>query len=136
MSRAVIRKYVYCAVWSAGLFCVSFFPLLKNIEEAFVFEGKQILDVAMSHLFPMIMALSLYLLDMMYSFRWKAQAEKVMDWIFGTIIVFLVAFVFSIIVNDNIWGWGLFLLSWISLTVLKIKTTDSQNIVLYKVTED
>lgn len=35
-----------------------------------------------------------------------------------------------------VWSAGLFLLSWISLTVLKIKTTDSQNIVLYKVTED
>lgn len=31
MSRAVIRKYVYCAVWSAGLF--AFLDIAHGVED-------------------------------------------------------------------------------------------------------
>lgn len=57
-------------------------------------------------------------------------------WILGTIILFLGFFVFSLLVNNNFWGWTLFGAAWLSLTVLKYKTTEDEQSSPYIITED
>ena len=43
-----------------------------------------------------------------------------------TIILFMGMFVFSLLVNNNFWGWILFIAAWLSLTVLKFITTEDE----------
>lgn len=45
-------------------------------------------------------------------------------------------FVFSLLVNNNFWGWTLFGAAWLSLTVLKYKTTEDEQSSPYIITED
>lgn len=74
------------------------------------------------------MALVLYLFDVAYSMaHYKNHDGSTIAWILGLIIIFLTVFVFSILVNRNVWGWILFAISWLSLTILKYITTFEGN---------
>lgn len=89
-----------------------------------------------NHIMPMIMAMTLYLLDVLYAISMrKSNQDKSLFWILSTIIVFMVTFVFSLLVNCNVLGWVLFILSWLSLTILKFQTTESEQSP-YLITED
>lgn len=78
------------------------------------------------------MALALYMLDVMYSW-YKTQANYTQSmWTIGTVTFFLVSFVLSLLANNNVIGWIFFLSSWISLTVLKYKTTEDHYISIVK----
>lgn len=59
-----------------------------------------------------------------------------MFWIILCMIGFLVLFVFSILVNNNNVGWVLFIMSWVTLTVLKYKTTADTHTQIFKIPED
>lgn len=85
----------------------------------------------------MIMAMLLYLWDVMYNVSLKRDNNgSLILWILGTIILFLGFFVFSLLVNNNFWGWTLFGAAWLSLTVLKYKTTEDEQSSPYIITED
>lgn len=45
---------------------MTFYSLLSQ-SQAFVFTGKDLLSVAESHIMPMIMAMTLYLWDVLYN---------------------------------------------------------------------
>lgn len=118
------------------MFVSTFYSLLGQ-EQRFDFEGKLLLDVAQSHIFPMIMAMTLYLMDVMYAISLrKTNGEGLTMWLLGTIIVFLLSFVFALMVNSNLWGWMLFIVAWLSLTVLKFVTTEEGESMPYIIAED
>lgn len=130
------KKVLYCGMWSVALFVSTFYSLLGQ-EQRFDFEGKLLLDVAQSHIFPMIMAMTLYLMDVMYAISLrKTNGEGLTMWLLGTIIVFLLSFVFALMVNSNLWGWMLFIVAWLSLTVLKFVTTEEGESMPYIIAED
>lgn len=130
------KKVLYCGMWSVALFVSTFYSLLGK-EQRFDFEGKLLLDVAQSHIFPMIMAMTLYLMDVMYAISLrKTNGEGLTMWLLGTIIVFLLSFVFALMVNSNLWGWMLFIVAWLSLTVLKFVTTEEGESMPYIIAED
>lgn len=132
----MIKKTIYCVLWSMALFVATFYSVIDQ-DSAFVFDGKLLLDVASSHIFPMIMAMTLYLFDVMYSASLrKSSNENLVMWILGTIIVFMGGFVASILVNDNFWGWFLFCVAWLSLTILKFVTTEDEESIPYMISED
>lgn len=116
-------KYLYCAMWSIGLFVATFYGLLGQ-ENVFDFTGKGLLPVAQSHIFPMVMAMALFLLDVLYGSITKGESDRLVFWTLLMVITFMVTFVLSLLVNHNVAGWILFVLAWISLTILKVKTTD------------
>lgn len=127
---------MYCIIWSVALFVVTFYGLLSQ-EKAFDFTGKDLLPVAQTHIMPMIMAMTLYLWDVLYNVSMRRlNDEKSTFWILLMIILFLGFFVFSILVNDNTIGWILFIGSWLSLTMLKFKTTESEQVQPYQILED
>lgn len=132
----MVKKIIYCTLWSIGLFVSTFYSIICK-EQSFAFDGKMLVDVASSHIFPMIMAMTLYLLDVMYSLSIKkSYNDSLIQWILGTIIIFMGCFVTSLLVNNNIWGWFFFCIAWLSLTVLKFQTTDNKESVPYIITED
>lgn len=128
------KKLIYCILWSIALFVSTFYSI---IGKEFVFDGKLLLDVAQSHIFPMVMAMTLYLVDVMYSLSIKkSNNDNIILWILGTIIVFMCSFVVSLLINTNFWGWTLFIIAWLSLTTLKFVTTEDKESVPYIITED
>ena len=132
----MIKKLSYCIMWSTALFVTTFYSIIGQ-DSAFYFEGKSFLYVANSHIFPMIMAMTLYLFDVMYSLSVKKSSnDNIIMWILGTIIVFMGGFVASLLVNDNKGGWALFIVAWASLTVLKFVTTEGRESVPYVISED
>lgn len=132
----MIKKIIYCTLWSIALFVSTFYSIICK-EHSFVFDGKMLLDIASSHILPMVMAMTLYLLDVMYGLSIKkSDNANLIQWILGTIIVFMGCFVTSLLVNDNIWGWFFFCIAWLSLTVLKFQTTEGKENIPYIITED
>lgn len=132
----MIKKTIYCLLWSVALFVATFYTLIGQ-DNAFVFDKKLLLEVANSHIFPMMMAMVLYLWDVLYNVSLqKSNNDHLIIWILGTIIVFLGGFVFSLLVNDNFWGWSLFGIAWLSLTVLKFVTTEDEQSTPYIISED
>ena len=124
-------------MWSIGLFVATFYSLLGQDGEVFDFTGKELLTVAKSHIMPMIMAMALYLWDVLYGISLhKVNNDKAMFWTLLMIILFMVLFVFSMLANHNIAGWTLFLLSWLALTILKYKTTEDEQTCPYPISED
>lgn len=133
----MMGKCLYCILWSVGLFVATFYCLLAQDEEAFDFTGKELLPIAQSHIMPMIMAMALYLWDVLYSLSMrKMNRDKSLFWILAMIIVFMITFVFSILVNCNVLGWVLFILSWLSLAILKYQTTENGQTLPYPISED
>ena len=132
----MIKKTIYCLLWSVALFVATFYTLIGQ-DNAFVFDERLLLEVANSHIFPMMMAMVLYLWDVLYNVSLqKSNNDHLIIWILGTIIVFLGGFVFSLLVNDNFWGWSLFGIAWLSLTVLKFVTTEDEQSTPYIISED
>lgn len=132
----VAKKIIYCTLWSVALFVATFYGIIGQ-ESAFLFKGKEMLDVASSHIFPMIMAMVLYLWDVMYNVSLKRDNNGgLIIGILGTIILFMGMFVFSLLVNNNCWGWILFIAAWLSLTVLKFITTEDEQSSPYIITEE
>ena len=132
----MIKKTIYCLLWSVALFVATFYTIIGQ-DNAFVFDKKLLLEVANSHIFPMMMAMVLYLWDVLYNVSLqKSNNDHLIIWILGTIIVFLGGFVFSLLVNDNFWGWSLFGIAWLSLTVLKFVTTEDEQSTPYVISED
>lgn len=132
----MVKKLIYCFLWSVALFVATFYGIIDQ-DSAFLFKEKLLLDVARSHIFPMIMAMVLYLWDVMYNVSLKKDINGgLIFWILGTNILFMGTFVFSLLVNNNFWGWTLFGIAWLSLTVLKYKTTEDEQSSPYIIPED
>jgi len=124
-------------MWSIGLFVATFYGLLGQDGEAFDFAGKELLAIAQSHIMPMIMAMALYLWDVLYGISLhKVNNDQAMFWTLLMIILFMVLFVFSMLANHNIIGWTLFMLSWLALTILKYQTTEDEQTCPYQISED
>ena len=131
----MVKKIIYCTLWSMALFVATFYSIIGQ-ESAFVFDGKLLRDVALSHIFPMIMAMTLYLVDVTYTALLGKSTNNLVIWVLITVIVFMGGFVASILVNNNFWGWSLFGIAWLSLTVLKFVTTEDEESTPYIIWED
>lgn len=131
----MVKKIIYCTLWSMALFVATFYSIIGQ-ESAFVFDGKLLRDVALSHIFPMIMAMTLYLVDVTYTALLGKSTNNLVIWVLITVIVFMGGFVASILVNNNFWGWSLFGIAWLSLTVLKFVTTEDEESTPYIISED
>lgn len=137
-TNMVKKKLIYCTIWSIGLFVATFYCLLPQWKNAFCFTDKEVLSVARSHFMPMIMAMALYLLDVVYNISSQKVecSKKSFCLILVIIITFMTIFVFSILINNNIYGWILFVVSWICLTILKFITTDDGTAIPYPISDN
>lgn len=111
-----IRKLFYVILWSSGLFVATFYTLFGTFSFA-TMSIMSALEMAKQYLFPLFLAMALFLLDANYvMFTEGRQISSVYSVCF---ICFLLFTVTSILVNNAVWGWIFFLGAWLALTVLK-----------------
>lgn len=110
---------LYVLFWSIGLFAATFYCFIGEFSFG---EMKTVtaIDLANDYLFPLFMAMALFLLDAMHEM--KCNGKQLTPSFLTCFILFVLATTFSIIVNDSKWGWVLFIASWLSLTALKAFT--------------
>lgn len=132
-----INKTIYCVSWSIGLLFATFYALYSTEGEAFSFSNAMLLPVSQSYIMPMVLVMALYLWDVLYNITLQTrQRNREIFWILLCIIIFMLCFVLSILVNNNIIGWFLFYMAWIALTILKFQTTERMQPCLHKIPED
>ena len=78
--------------------------------------------LARHYLFPLFMAMALFLLDVRHELEIYGQQPSSMFYksFVTCLIVFVFAVAFSILFNNLFLGWASFMLSWIALSVLKM----------------
>ena len=121
----MIRKTIYVIGWSLGLLFATF-PNLFQGEMVFQMSELPMKDIYKPYLFPLIMALSLFVSDVCYVFEQEKAANcntpKYITEVLILITVFLLGLTYSISSNDN--SYIGFFVAWIALTIMKfLKTT-------------
>lgn len=111
-----MRKVGYVIFWSAGLLVATFYTLFGTFSFA-AMSTMPALEMAKQYLFPLFMAMALFLLDATHVMVTEGrQISSVYSVCFTCFILFTVM---SILVNNAVWGWIFFSVAWIALTVLK-----------------
>lgn len=115
---------------------------MTNLEtDTFSFEKMNTvlaMDLAKKYLFPLFTAMALFLIDVrLETHSMGTQLSSVFIKRFITcFIIFAFAIVFSIMVNRTLWGWLFFIVSWISLTALKLFSFAETETVGVKINND
>lgn len=116
MDGGTFKKIGYVILWSIGLFVATFYTFIEkfNFSEMSTMPAR---DMAEQYLFPLFMAMALFLLDANHAMITEGrQISSVYSVCFISFILFTV---FSILVNQAVFGWIFFSLAWVALTVLK-----------------
>ena len=111
-----LKKIGYVLLWSGGLFAASFYTFCGKFNFA-AMSDISALTMAKEYLFPLFMAMALFLLDAFHEIN--ANNRQITPVYFACFLSFLHSTVFSILVNSVLFGWGFFIIAWVSLTILK-----------------
>lgn len=116
IDRLTIGKVGYVFFWSIGLFVATFYTFFGDFSFAQM-STISASALAKQYLFPLFMAMALFLLDALYvMFTDQRQLSSVFLICFT---LFILSTVMSILVNNAVWGWLFFILAWLALTFLK-----------------
>lgn len=120
------RFYLIFAIisWSLGLLYATF-PKLFTEEMNFDFDNSLSKSVN-DYLFPLIMALILFLVDTIYGFLKEMMVNQYSHvvGVFIMLVLFLLAFVLSLKIGDPDLSRICFIASWIFLSVMKYFKTE------------
>ena len=121
----MVKKIIYIIGWSLGLLFATF-PNLFQGEMNFQMSDLPMKDIYKPYLFPLIMALSLFVSDVCYVFEQEKSANcstpKYITEVLILICVFLLGLTYSISSSNN--SCIGFIVAWIALTIMKfLKTT-------------
>lgn len=121
-NRNLAIKVLYVLVWSAGLLAATF-PLFYVGSMDFAFQSNHGNDALKTYIFPFVMSMLIFLIDVVYSTvcegRKGCYKDVALSWIlFGGYMLFFVLSLF--------WGkWLFFILGWLCLTLLKLIKTEA-----------
>lgn len=121
----MVKKIIYVIGWSLGLLFATF-PNFFQGEMNFQMSDLPMKDIYKPYLFPLIMALSLFVSDVCYVFEQEKSANcstpKYITEVLILICVFLLGLTYSISSSSN--SCIGFIVAWIALTIMKfLKTT-------------
>lgn len=121
----MVKKIIYVIGWSLGLLFATF-PNFFQGEMNFQMSDLPMKDIYKPYLFPLIMALSLFVSDVCYVFEQEKSANcstpKYITEVLVLICVFLLGLTYSISSSNN--SCIGFIVAWIALTIMKfLKTT-------------
>ena len=121
----MVKKIIYVIGWSLGLLFATF-PNFFQGEMNFQMSDLPMKDIYKPYLFPLIMALSLFVSDVCYVFEQEKSVNcstpKYITEVLILICVFLFGLTYSISSSDN--SCIGFIVAWIALTIMKfLKTT-------------
>ena len=121
----MLYRLAYIICWSLGLLYATF-PHFFDGEMTFDIRSKTMADACDYYIFPFTMVMVLFLLDVNYGYvkeKLDGQYTNVIG-VISCLIVFLLGFVFSIYFVDPLWARICFIISWLSLSVMKLLKTD------------
>lgn len=120
----MIKKIIYVIGWSLGLLFATF-PNLFEGNMNFEMSDLPMKDIYKPYLFPLIMALSLFVSDVCYVFEQEKSATcstpKYITEVLMLICVFLLGLTYSISSSDN--SYVGFIVAWTALTIMKFLKT-------------
>lgn len=126
INKLRIRQIVYVFFWSLGLFAATFYCLFEGSGKITFGRMATIsaFDLAKTYLFPLFIALALFLLDVRHETSSHGQQFTLVfsKRFISCFLVFAFAIAFSVLFNTVFWGWFFFLLSWLALSALKLFT--------------
>lgn len=128
----MLYRIGYIISWSIGLLFATF-PHFFDGEMTFDFKGMTLTEARDSYIFPFVMAMVLFLVDVVYGYM-KEMIDGQYTNVIGVIsflILFLLGFILSVSVdNPNMARWC-FIISWIALSMMKFLKTDLYEIKKY-----
>lgn len=124
----MLYRIGYIISWSLGLLYATF-PHYFDGGMSFDLRHMSLSDACDTYIFPIVMAMVLFLIDVVYGYI-KEMIDGQYTHVIGVIIcliLFLLGFIFSVsIENPNI-AQFCFIISWISLSYMKFLKTDFHN---------
>lgn len=121
----MVKKVIYVLGWSMGLLFATFPDLFKG-ELDFHMSEMMMKDVCEVYMFPLLMALSLFVVDVWYVFEQeRSQRSQEPTYVIG-VIAMIGAFLFGLLYTVSSQPCPIigFIVSWIALTIMKfIKTS-------------
>lgn len=123
--KRLIVKIIYVLIWSLGLLYASFpkFFMKGNDGISWGFQETMNNVTKTDYIFPYIMAMLLFLIDVIYSFileKWRGKESRIIETLIG-----VSAFMFCFIMSLSYGKWVFFIIGWVCLTAIKFLKTDS-----------
>lgn len=121
----MLYRVGYIVSWSLGLLYATF-PHFFDGEMKFDIRSKTMGEACDDYIFPFVMAMVLFLIDVNYGYikeKLDGQYTNVIG-VTSCLIVFLLGFVLSIYLVDPFFAKMCFIISWVSLSVMKFLKTD------------
>lgn len=118
----------YIISWSLGLLYATF-PHLFDGEMSFDLRTMSLIEACDTYIFPFVMAMILFLIDVIYGYL-QEMTDGHYTHVIGVIfflIIFLLGFVFSICVKNPNIARICFIISWLSLSIMKYLKTEFHN---------
>lgn len=124
-NKRLIVKIIYVMIWSLGLLYASFPKFFLKGKNGLSWEFQETMDnvTKTEYIFPYIMAMLLFLIDVIYSFileKWRGKENRIIETLIG-----VSAFMFCFIMSLSYGEWIFFIIGWFCLTIIKFLKTDS-----------
>lgn len=120
IDKLTFNKILYVVFWSSGLFVATFYAFFGEFSFANM-KDVTAFDMTKNYLLPLFTAMALFLLDAQYVMF--TEGRQITASYSACFILFILATVASILVNNSFLGWLFFILAWIALTILKASMT-------------
>ena len=121
----LITDLIYVFIWSAGLLYASFHKVFEGVMNYNV-ASLTLPEIREQYIFPMVMALLLFLFDAIYSLEVDLEEGRSSHTIYLWICLcaFLIGFLLNIMYESECYSYIPFWISWIALTVMKFFSTN------------
>ena len=121
----MLYRITYIFSWSLGLLFATF-PHLFDGGMTFDYRDMLLSEACDKYIFPFIMAMILFLIDVVYGYVKEIPSREYTHVISVIVflILFLLTFVLSVYVSDPFWACGCFIISWVCLSFMKFLKTE------------
>lgn len=121
-----IVKIIYVVIWTVVM-CYASFSVVFTGQFGSVLNSEKSIDLASKYIFPLFIAVALYLIDDIYNALLLSKQDRPFHsvTILFSMLGFLVGFLFSVY-SGTLWVQvSMFILAWFSLGFLKFYETPS-----------
>lgn len=121
----MVKKFIYVVGWSMALF-VATFPNLIMGKMNLNFSAMEFSEVRDTYMFPIVMAMALFVGDAAYIFiqeKCEGKEQKHIVLVIVMICIYLFSFIFSLYGNEK-YGYIGLICAWVSLTIMKFLKTE------------